>query len=101
MGMASARPTEVYRVEGSSVVILAFRGTRQEKVKDRDTLMRVSISPSLASVLGGRLNEVPTDDEKHASDVPAWRDGDNAAFGPCLRAISVYRCCRPTVCVTG
>jgi hypothetical protein len=71
MGMASARPTEVYRADGSSVVILAFRGTRQEKVKDRDTLMRVSISTSLASALWRRLNEVLTDDEKHTSaDLP-------------------------------
>jgi hypothetical protein len=47
----SGRPPEVDRPEGSPAVCLTFRGTRDAKVRDRDTRIRIALHGALAAHL--------------------------------------------------
>jgi len=43
VSIASGRPPEVDRPEGSTTLFLTFRGTRDAKVRDRDTRVRIAL----------------------------------------------------------
>ena len=51
IGVASGRPLTVNRSQGSSTVFLTSEGTRDAKVRDRDTRIRIA----LADVQAARL----------------------------------------------
>ena len=52
------------RHEGSPSVILTFRGTREQKVRDRDTRIRIALQGPQAVRLWRLLGERLTDEEK-------------------------------------
>ena len=66
VSIVSGRLPEVDRPEGSATVFLTFRGTRDAKVRDRDTRLRIALqgprAVDLWRLLGARL----TDAEKTA-----------------------------------
>jgi hypothetical protein len=64
VSVSSGRPPEVDRPEGSPAVILTFRGTREQKVRDRDTRIRIALQGPQAVRLWRLLGERLTDDEK-------------------------------------
>jgi hypothetical protein len=66
VSIASGRPPEVDRPEGSTTLFLTFRGTRDAKVRDRDTRVRVALQGALAAHLWRLLGERLTDEEKSA-----------------------------------
>jgi hypothetical protein len=43
ISFGSGRPPEVNRPEGSATLFLTFRGTREQKVRDRDTRIRIAL----------------------------------------------------------
>jgi hypothetical protein len=69
VSIASGRPPEVDRVEGSTTVMLTIRGTRGEKVRDRDTRVRIALSGGRAVRLWRLLGERLTDAEKEKTEV--------------------------------
>jgi hypothetical protein len=64
LSIASGRPPEVTRLEGSPTVVLTLRDTRGEKVRDRDTRVKIALSGGQAARLWHLLGEQLTDDEK-------------------------------------
>ena len=64
--IASGRPPEVDRPEGSTTLFLTFRGTRDAKVRDRDTRIRIALQVAQAGRLWHLLGERLTDEEKAA-----------------------------------
>jgi hypothetical protein len=64
VSVSSGRPPEVDRPEGSAAVILTFRGTREQKVRDRDTRIRIALQGPQAVRLWRLLGERLTDVEK-------------------------------------
>jgi hypothetical protein len=44
VSIASGRPPEVTRLEGSTTFLVTIRGTRGEKVRDRDTRVNIALS---------------------------------------------------------
>jgi hypothetical protein len=64
ISMASGRPPEVTRLEGSPTVVLTFRGTCAEKIRDRDTRVKIALSGGQAARLWRLLGEHLTDEEK-------------------------------------
>lgn len=51
VGIATSRPVEVSRPEGSSTVYLTFRGTRDARsAVDRDTRLRIALASVQAAV---------------------------------------------------
>jgi hypothetical protein len=56
----------VDRLDGSTTVLLTIRGTRGEKVRDRDTRVRIALSGGQAARLWRLLGERLTDEEKAA-----------------------------------
>ena len=64
IGIGSGRPPEVLRPDGGSRFYLTFRGTREEKVRDRDTRLRISLGEAQAVELWRQLDELLTDAEK-------------------------------------
>jgi hypothetical protein len=64
VNIASGRPPEVDRPEGSATVFLTIRGTRGEKVRDRDTRVRIALQGPQAARLWRLLGERLTDEEK-------------------------------------
>ena len=66
VSIASGCPPEVDRPEGSATLFLTFRGTRDAKVRDRDTRVRVALQGALAAHLWRLLGERLTDQEKAA-----------------------------------
>jgi hypothetical protein len=66
VSIASGRPPEVDRPEGSPTLFLTFRGTRDAMVRDRDTRVRIAKQGRQAARLWRLLGERLTDDEKSA-----------------------------------
>jgi hypothetical protein len=66
VSIASGRPPEEDRPEGSTTLFLTFRGTRDQKVRDRDTRLRIALSGVQAVRLWQLLSERLTDEEKAA-----------------------------------
>lgn len=64
--IASGRPPEVDRAEGSTTVYLTFRGTREQRVVDRDTRIRIALQGAQARRLWHLLGELLTDEERAA-----------------------------------
>jgi hypothetical protein len=64
VSVTSARPPEVTRPEGSTALFLTFRGTREQRVRDRDTRIRLALQGPQAARLWRRLGERLTDEEK-------------------------------------
>jgi hypothetical protein len=54
----------VTRLEGSQTVLLTLRGTRGEKVRDRDTRVKIALSGGQAARLWCLLGEQLADVEK-------------------------------------
>jgi len=54
----------VDRPAASTTVFLTFRGTREQKVRDRATRVRISLQGALAAHLWRLLGERLTDEEK-------------------------------------
>jgi hypothetical protein len=52
ISIASGRPPEVDRPEGSATLFLPFRGTRDAKVRDRDTRVRIALRAHWRAVCG-------------------------------------------------
>ena len=68
VSIASGRPPEVDRPEGATTVFLTFRGTREQKVRDRDTRVRIALQGALAARLWHLLGERLSDEEKARPD---------------------------------
>ena len=69
VGIATSRPAEVSRSEGSTTVYLTFRGTRDARSSvDRDTRLRIALASVQAAALWRLLGEHLTDQEKVAAD---------------------------------
>jgi hypothetical protein len=66
ISVGSGRPPEVNRPEGSATLFLTFRGTREQKVRDRDTRIRIALQGAQAARLWRLLGEHLTDEEKTA-----------------------------------
>ena len=66
VSIVSGRPPEVDCPEGSPAVFLTFRGTRDAKVRDRDTRVRIALQGALAAHLWRLLGERLTDEEKNS-----------------------------------
>jgi hypothetical protein len=64
ISVGSGRPPEVNRPEGSATLFLTFRGTREQKVRDRDTRIRIALQGTQAARLWRLLGEKLTDEEK-------------------------------------
>jgi hypothetical protein len=64
IGIGSGRPPLVGRSEGSPSVYLTFRGTRETKVRDRDTRVRIGMPAAQAARLRRELGEMLSDQEK-------------------------------------
>jgi hypothetical protein len=72
VSIASSRPPEVDRLEGSTTILLTIRGTRGEQVRDRDTRVKIALSGGQAARLWRLLGERLTDEEKAALSSPVW-----------------------------
>ena len=68
IGVASGRPPTVSRSQGSSTVFLTFEGTRDAKVRDRDTRIRIALADVQAARLWRLLGERLSDAERRATD---------------------------------
>jgi hypothetical protein len=66
VSIVSGRPPEVSRPEGSSSLFLTFRGTREQKVRDRDTRINIALQGAQAAKLWRLLGDRLTDKEKAA-----------------------------------
>jgi hypothetical protein len=66
VSIASGRGPEVDRPEGSPTLFLTFRGTRDAKVRDRDTRIKIALQSAQAGRLWRPLGEQLTDEEKVA-----------------------------------
>ncbi|MDQ6674425.1 MAG: hypothetical protein M3069_27450 [Chloroflexota bacterium] len=64
IGVFSGQPPEVSRPEGSAAVFLTFRGTRETRVRDRDTRLRIALQGPQAARLWHLLGERLTEEEK-------------------------------------
>jgi hypothetical protein len=64
ISIASGRSPEVNRPEGSAALFLTFRGTREQKVRDRDTRIRMAPQGPQATRSWRLLGERLTDEEK-------------------------------------
>ena len=64
IGVTSGREPSVTRPQGSSSVFLVFEGIRDEKVRDRDTRLRITLATARAAQLWRLLGNVLSDDEK-------------------------------------
>jgi hypothetical protein len=67
MSIASGRPPEVNRPEGSRTLFLTFPGTREQKVRGRDTRIRIALPGPQAARLWRLVGERLTDEEKLAN----------------------------------
>jgi hypothetical protein len=54
----------VNRLEGSTTLFLTFRGTRDAKVRDRDTRVRIALSSVQAGRLWRLLGDRLTNEER-------------------------------------
>ena len=71
--LATARAPDVDRLDVASAILLTFRGTRAEHVRDRDTWVRVSLPIAQAADLWRTLGAALTDQEKGlADDAPVF-----------------------------
>ena len=71
--LATARPPDVDRLDVASAILLTFRGTRAEHVRDRDTWVRVSLPLAQAAELWRTLGAALTAAEKGSgNDAPAF-----------------------------
>ena len=68
IGVASGRPPTVNRSQGSSTVFLTFEGTRDAKVRDRDTRIRIALAGVQAARLWRLLGEQLSDAERQATE---------------------------------
>jgi hypothetical protein len=68
IGVASGRPPTVDRSPGSSTLFLTFEGTRETKVRDRDTRIRIALAGVQAARLWRLLGERLSDAERRATD---------------------------------
>ena len=68
IGVASGRPPTVSRSQGSSTVFLTFEGTRDAKVRDRDTRIRIALADVQAARLWRLLGEQLSDAERQATE---------------------------------
>jgi hypothetical protein len=68
VSVASGRPPELNRPESSAALFLTFRGTREQKVRDRDTRIKIALGVQAAR-LWRLLGEQLTHEDK-ASDRP-------------------------------
>jgi hypothetical protein len=64
IGVTSGRQPSVDRPEGSASVLLTFDGTRDAKVLDRDTRVKIALSGHRAGRLWRLLGERLSDEEK-------------------------------------
>jgi hypothetical protein len=64
IGVASGRPPSVDRSQGSSTLFVTFEGTREAKVRDRDTRIWIALAGVQAARLWRLLGEQLTDAEK-------------------------------------
>ena len=67
--MATAKAPDVDRLEVAAAVLLTFRGTRAEHVRDRDTWVRVSLPLAQAAQLWRVLGAALTDEERGGGDL--------------------------------
>jgi len=65
--IASGTPPIVRRAEGASRLELTFEGTRDAKVRDRLTRLRISLPSTLAAQLWHQLGAQLEDAEKEAA----------------------------------
>jgi len=68
IGVASGRPRTVNRPQVSSTVFLTFEGTRDAKVRDRDTRIRIALADVQAARLWRLLGEQLSDAERRATE---------------------------------
>ena len=68
IGVASGRPPTVNGSQGSSTVFLTFEGTRDAKVRDRDTRIRIALADVQAARLWRLLGEQLSDAERRATE---------------------------------
>jgi hypothetical protein len=68
IGVTSGRPPSVDRPEGSTAVFLTFEGTREQKVRDRDTRIRITLQGPQAVRLWRLLGERLTEEEKRTAE---------------------------------
>ena len=68
IGVASGRRPTVNRSQGSSTVFLTFEGTRDAKVRDRDTRIRIALAEVQAARLWRLLGEPLSDAERRATE---------------------------------
>jgi len=68
IGVASGRPPTVDRSQGSSTVFLTFEGTRDAKVRVRDTRIRVALASVQAAPLWRLLGEQLSEAERRAGN---------------------------------
>jgi hypothetical protein len=64
IGIGSGRTPEVLRAGNVSRFYLTFRGTREQKVRDHDTRLRISLGTVQAVDLWRQLDRLLTDAEK-------------------------------------
>jgi hypothetical protein len=68
IGVASGRPPTVDRSQGSSTLFLTFEGTRDAKVRDRNTRIRVALTSVQAARLWRLLGEQLSEAERRAAE---------------------------------
>ena len=66
--MTSGRPPTVDRSQGSSTLFLTFEGTRDAKVRDRNTRIRVALTSVQAARLWRLLGEQLSEAERRAAE---------------------------------
>jgi hypothetical protein len=68
IGVASGRPPTVDRSQGSSTLFLTFEGTRDAKVRDRDTRIRVALASVQAARLWRLVGQQLSEAERRAAE---------------------------------